>query len=189
MKYTNKFWKPAAAVAVIFAGGVGSWWGTHLTGESTAVLGGLRIVSAGAQTTTPGPITAAQAVQIVVGKLSQLDPGIDWNADMQVADVQEFPQLTQAVDNGTGLVRYHRSSPIDAWVVVIPVAAAQANGLGIVSNNVSGARCNDTLGTGVCDPPGTLLNAQVQTGPTGSVFPTCTAPASNPQQFVQCETK
>lgn len=180
-----KTWKLFAAVPVLAAAAFGGWWGNHLSHTQSSVLGGLRIVSTDAQTTA-GSITAQQALTIVEAKLAAMEPSVDWSLSLQGVYVQEFPQLTQVIDNVTGVVRYQRSTAIDAWVVEIQAPAALASGLGVVSNNTSGAVCGHSVGTGVCDPPGTLLNAQVQTGERtpGAICPipggVCQSPLAKP---------
>jgi hypothetical protein len=155
----RNLWKLAAALMTVTVGVIGGWWGTHFSHTHTAVFGGLRIIEGDAQTVS-GSITEQQALSIVEAKLASLDPNVDWKVDLGVASAAEFPQLTQVVD-AKGVVRYRRNAPIDAWVVQVTVNGAR--GLGVVSNNVAGTV---SCGAGVCDPPGTLLNAQVQTPPT-----------------------
>ena len=160
-------WKLAAVVPVLATAAFGGWWGTHLSHTHASAFAGFQIISGDAQTTS-GSISRDQAVAIVVNKLSEMDPNVNWNLDVPSASAQEFAQLTQIAD-AIGTIRYQRTAAIDAWVVQIHENGSgglPASAIGIVSNNVGGALCGKVGGTGVCDPPGTLLNVQIQTPAT-----------------------
>jgi hypothetical protein len=163
-----------AAVVLAVGGGV---WRTHSGGDTSTLLGPLRVVSASAATTlpTPGPITAQQAVAIVTAKLAEFEPTLAWSAtgpQQPTVHVATIQNMTSVSSVNSGHVLYTRTQPINAWVVEIGLPASVTGtvntpligywGFGIVSNSpYTPLNCHGDP----CDPPGTLLNAQAFVAP------------------------
>lgn len=163
-----------------FGGGL---WRANSEGGGSTLVGTLRVISVQADSTPPGPVSAQQALAIITAKLTELEPNVAWTASTPRWTVNLISGMTQVTDAVDGHVLYQRPWPIDAWVAQIHMGTNV--GFGIVADSLNTPLNCKQAG---CDPAGTLLGAQTFTG-LGVAAPTCSAPASNPQQYVQCETK
>ncbi|HXA28789.1 MAG TPA: hypothetical protein VN193_08575 [Candidatus Angelobacter sp.] len=184
----------ASGVVAALALGVGLWRANSGAGTHSVLVGSLRVVTADAQT-TGSVITEQQALSTILSKITQMEPGVAWptSAAPQTApgislpggwSMEEVSGVTQVYDNVTGKLLYRRTWPISAWVAQYH-SALGTYGFGMVSD---GANLPTCFNERTCEPPGQLLVAQAFVEP-GGLTPQCTAPASNPQQYIQCETK
>jgi hypothetical protein len=166
----------AALVVSVLAISVGLWRANSGGGDSFIAVGPLRVVSAKADTTSAGSVTSQQALSLVIAKLTELSPTVDWSSPTLAPTwtVVQVSNLQQVTDSTTGRVLYTRPWPLTAWVVEVRMNGSYGFGLVSDSPNLPWA-CTARTG---CEPPGQLMAAQAFLQPpvrmTLPTVPPCT---------------
>lgn len=134
----------AAAIVAVLATGVGLWR-AHAAAPATA------------------EVTSQQARAMVIAKLIEMEPAVDWASPALAPDwkVVLVPDLTRFTDHTTGVVVYSRPWPVTAWVVEIQTGRSYGFGVVSAGGDVL-AHCTRRTR---CERPGILLAAQASFTP------------------------